>query len=569
MQKLLKNMLQTRSGTCIKLGLFAILLFAFYFSCSAQVVFAQEWTIDNFDSEIVINSDATITVTEVIEVNFDTQKHGIYRDLPIRYEDEYGNSYKTDLDVIDVKQDGEDAQVSYEYGYSFLTLQIGDPDETITGTHSYVITYSVDRVFLYFEDYDEFYWNVSGTAWEVPVLHSSATIYLPQGAEFIQGACYTGEYGSTSKDCVMQNDGSAVYFSADDFLTIAVGFEKGFIYEPTESERFWIMIGDNWPGVLPIILLTIALFIWIKHGKDTKINQAIVAQYEPPKGMKAVYAGAIVCGGQLKSDHMSAMIIQLAVDGYLKIDVQEKEKLAGIFKQNPVITLTPIKSSVGLDSAHALYHDMLFKGRMEAITLNNIKRAIKPGDIKELKRKIQQQLFDDQYYIKKSSAYSVAVLFAGVIMITAGIILGSRYGLFVILSCVICGILICILGALTRKPTQKGAEARWYLLGFKDFMHTAERYRSEWQEKENIFAQYLPYAIAFNDVKKWAKTFEGIQQEKPDWYSGNTALLVLASSGRFDSVSNAVKSSTLPGSSGSGGGGHSGGGFGGGGGGSW
>jgi hypothetical protein len=79
----------------------------------------------------------------------------------------------------------------------------------------------------------------------------------------------------------------------------------------------------------------------------------------------------------------------------------------------------------------------------------------------------------------------------------------------------------------------------------------------------------LPYAIAFNDVKKWAKTFEGVYQKQPDWYSGNVALVAIASSGRFDAVSSAIKSATLPGSSGSGGGGHSGGGFGGGGGGSW
>ncbi|MFH1611354.1 MAG: DUF2207 domain-containing protein [Patescibacteria group bacterium] len=570
MQKLSMSMLPTRLGTCIKFVFLATLLSTVYFLHSTAFVSAKEqWTIDSFDSVIQVNEDATLTVTETIDVTFNVDKHGIYRDIPVRYSDEYGNRHATDLRFLSFKQDGKPAHVSYTYNYSMTSIRIGDEDKTITGSHEYQITYTVDRVFLYFDDYDELYWNVTGTDWEVPISHASATVILPDGTEIVQSSCYTGEYGSEAQDCTKQVGGSTEDFTAEDFLTVAVGFSKGIIYEPTSLDRFIWLVEDNWLGIIPLLLLMGVFFLWLKHGKDIKIDRAIVAQYEPPKGMKAVYAGMILCNGNLKPDHMSAMIIQLAVDGYIKIDVQEKEKIAGIFKQTPTITLTPLKTSEGLDTAHAYYFDMLFKGRMDSVTLENIKRTVKPAEVQNLKRKINAVMFDSGYFIKKSSTYSIFVFILGASIAFFGFSVASVFGLFVILSCIICGVAICILGFLMKKLTQKGADTKWELLGFKDFMHTAERYRSAWQEKENIFADYLPYAIAFNDVQKWAKTFEGMHQVKPDWYSGNVALITMASAGRFNSVTNVVKSSTLPGSSGSGGGGHSGGGFGGGGGGSW
>jgi len=570
MQKLSMSMLPTRLGTCIKFVFLATLLSTFYFLHFATPVSAQEnWTIDSFDSVVQVNEDATLTVTETIDVTFNTDKHGIYRVIPIRYEDKYGNQNLIDLRFLSFTQDGKPALISYTYNYGDTTIRIGDENELITGSHQYEITYTVDRVFLYFDQYDELYWNVTGTEWEVPIERSSATVILPDGTEIIQSSCYTGEYGSEAQFCTKAIQGSTESFSANDFLTVAVGFDKGVIFEPTSLDRFIWLVEDNWLGVIPILLLIGVFFLWLKHGKDIKIDRAIVAQYEPLKGMKAVYAGMILCNGNLKPDHMSAMIIQLAVDGYLKIDVQEKENLAGIFKQTPTITLTPLKTSEGLDTAHAYYHDMLFKGRMDLITLENIKRAVNPREVQNLKRKINAQMFDNGYFIKKSLIYSILVFIVGVATAFIGIIVASVFGIFTILSCVICGVGICLFGVFMRKLTQKGSDAKWELLGFKDFMHTAERYRSEWQEKENIFAEYLPYAIAFNDVQKWAKTFAGLHQEKPNWYTGNTALIVMAQTGRFNSVTNFVKSSTLPGSSGSGGGGHSGGGFGGGGGGSW
>jgi uncharacterized membrane protein len=106
-------------------------------------------------------------------------------------------------------------------------------------------------------------------------------------------------------------------------------------------------------------------------------------------------------------------------------------------------------------------------------------------------------------------------------------------------------------------------------------METAEKDRQRFAENANIFHEYLPYAIVYGCVEKWAKVFDDLGIEpKADWYVGRHGFVPLAFASTmtdFSSSISTVMASTPGGSGGSGfgGGGFSGGGGGGGGGGSW
>ncbi len=124
--------------------------------------------------------------------------------------------------------------------------------------------------------------------------------------------------------------------------------------------------------------------------------------------------------------------------------------------------------------------------------------------------------------------------------------------------------------------TAKGSETLRRVLGFRLYIETAEKYRQQFNEEENIFARYLPFAIVFGCVGKWAKAFEGLEAtaaaSTSGWYSGTGAFQAMAFSSSLQSFSSSV-SSTISSTQSSGGsgfsGGSSGGGGGGGGGGSW
>jgi len=56
---------------------------------AAPSAFAQYFTIDRFHSDIKIHENGDVYVTETIEVLFSRQRHGIYRDIPYKYKDEF------------------------------------------------------------------------------------------------------------------------------------------------------------------------------------------------------------------------------------------------------------------------------------------------------------------------------------------------------------------------------------------------------------------------------------------------------------------------------------------------
>jgi len=139
-----------------------------------------------------------------------------------------------------------------------------------------------------------------------------------------------------------------------------------------------------------------------------------------------------------------------------------------------------------------------------------------------------------------------------------------------------------------KAPTQDGARLLDRIEGFRWYLGVAEkqeldaRYKPE--SRPELFAQYLPYAVALDLGNAWAQRFaealtpQQLQQAQPTWYSGDDVTsfgtgmgLAAFSSGLSSGLSSAISSaSTTPGSSsGGGGGGFSGGGGGGGGGGGW
>ena len=64
-------------------------------------------------------------------------------------------------------------------GYRDLKIYIPDAVDT---TRTVEINYIVRNGIRYFEDHDEFYWNVTGNDWPVPIDHAEAHVYLPKAA---------------------------------------------------------------------------------------------------------------------------------------------------------------------------------------------------------------------------------------------------------------------------------------------------------------------------------------------------------------------------------------------------
>jgi hypothetical protein len=166
------NQQPMRHVICLVLALTAII-----FPSLASAAVSE--SVLEFQSMATLKEDRALTVTERILYEVaKNERHGIYRNIPMRYERD-GGAYKLRLDVQDVKIDGVDVPYRILSRSPVLEIRIGDPDETVSGVHEYKITYETDRAINFFDGEGELYWNVTGDEWDVPILKSSFSIVAP------------------------------------------------------------------------------------------------------------------------------------------------------------------------------------------------------------------------------------------------------------------------------------------------------------------------------------------------------------------------------------------------------
>ena len=134
----------------------------------------------SYTAQIGIQHNGAIRVTEKIIYDFGAdQRHGIFRVIPVRvrYDGRYDRVYP--IDVRSVQADTPNPEYSVDSNGSSLSIKIGNPDLTVTGAHSYTITYVVRRSLNSFADHDELYWNALGNQWGVPVDRATVRVSAP------------------------------------------------------------------------------------------------------------------------------------------------------------------------------------------------------------------------------------------------------------------------------------------------------------------------------------------------------------------------------------------------------
>jgi uncharacterized membrane protein YgcG len=169
-----------------------------------------------------------------------------------------------------------------------------------------------------------------------------------------------------------------------------------------------------------------------------------------------------------------------------------------------------------------------------------------------------------------------------VLMHVLGVVslLGSP-GLF-FASAIIAVVIIILFARIMTAKSQKGVDTKVEILGFQEFINRVDSDRLK-RMPPDTFEKFLPYAMALGIENRWAKAFQGILQNPPNWYVGQTpdmafnpiffadSMHSMATVAHEAFVAAPRASSTGSGwsggdSGGGGGGGSSGGGFGGGGG---
>jgi len=133
---------------------------------------ARDWHIERFDTQMSVAQDGVATVTERLDMVFEGEFHGIYRDIPIEYPGPHGSNYTLFLRVTGVT-DGSGHKLKYDsstqHGNRHLKIYIPDAVNT---TRPVEIQYTVTNAVRWFDGHDELYWNVTGNV-RAPTITSS------------------------------------------------------------------------------------------------------------------------------------------------------------------------------------------------------------------------------------------------------------------------------------------------------------------------------------------------------------------------------------------------------------
>ena len=566
--------------------LFALLLLVLGASLPAH---ARSYRISKFASTIHVDDDGSARIEEQITFVFNGSYQGIYRDIPIDYPGTAGSNYTLFL-KIDKITDPFGSNLKYEKSVKngFLHLKIYVPGAN-NATQMINIEYSAANAVRFFEDHSEFYWNVTGNDWPVPIGEASAIVYFPpQATDKLTAQSFEGIFGSS------EHGGASVLGPSASFqnikplpmrggLTLDVYIDKGVMHQPSAIARFFLFIRSNPIVTLPFWAFAVMFPLWWMKGRDPDPGMSVAPMYEPPEGMGPAEVGTLIDNSVDPRD-ITSVLVDMAVRGIVKIVEVEHKGFLMNTKDYEFHLLKPQPEWGVLTNYEQTMLANVFAGGNVTL-LSSLRNhfytaipGIKSGIMGALKSKGMYTLDPDAAggYVGLG-VLMIALPYVALQLLHIVDFLNSTP--LIIVSGMAAALILVIIGRQLTATSMKGARTLVQIKGFQEFMNRVDADRLK-RMPPDTFEKFLPYAMALGVEHRWAKAFEGIVQNPPTWYQSYdshpfTTFYFINSLGSMTQTASSTfvsaprASSSGSGFSGGGGGGFSGGGFGGGGGGAF
>jgi len=550
---------------------------------------AEEY-IKSFHSDIEVRENGDMRVTETIVVNAEGRqiKRGIYRDFPTRYKNGRGENTVVKFEVLSVTRDGAREPFHVENRRNGKRVYIGNANVFLKpGFYEYRLSYLTTRQLGFFDDFDELYWNVTGTGWVFPINRATARVTLPGPVSDFRLTGYTGRQGSTSQNLSHSRvDEDSAYFQSvtmlapGEGLTIVAGFDKGLVDEPSAAQRRAWFIEDNRAALIvcggALLLLVYYLLLWHRFGRDPEAG-VVIPRYRAPEGFSPASMRFIERMGYDNKCFTSA-VINLAVKGALEIDKTGSNFRIRRHEADPDKLAPGEKQMLS----------GLFPGGGGVIEIEQSNHSILSRAISRHKKSLR--LDYEKIFFKTNSWLLAPAILASVLFLYSGFLYsGFTIDDFVSAAAIplIAGVASMLLMHILfygwlKAPTLAGRRLLDKVEGFKHYLRVAEDVEIAQRDAptftSDLYEAYLPYAIALDLENAWAAKLDraiaaGLVEpdySQPVWYHSNGQSPTHFSTYLSNSLNSAIASSSVaPGSDSGSSGGSSGGGGGGGGGGGW
>ena len=318
----------------------------------------NKFTIDKFDVHVKVNENNTLDITETITAMFLQAQHGIYRDIPLNntVKRQDGTTTRNHTRVTDISV-SENYESSNEDG--MIHLKIGDPDDTVTGEKTYVISYNYNLGKDPLEGKDEFYFNLIGSGWTTAIGNVTFTIEMPKDFDpkslgFSSGWVNTAGSDLTTWDVKGRTITGSYYgiLEPGQALTVRLELPDGYFVDAGLENTVMDIICFS----IPILGLIISFLLWFRFGKDDMVVDTV--EFYPPDGINSLETGFLYRGRAVGSD-VTSLLIYLANRGYIRIEETEEK---GLFKKKETFRFVKLKDYDGDDKNEEEFMEGLFGG---------------------------------------------------------------------------------------------------------------------------------------------------------------------------------------------------------------
>ncbi|MFC0864603.1 DUF2207 domain-containing protein [Sphaerimonospora cavernae] len=421
--------------------------------------------------------------------------------------------------------------------------------ETLTVKESGTVEYDVTGAVTPVATGEELRWfAVAG-----PVRNATVRVTGPGRVQNL--TCFAGEPTSAMACTAASTDeaGTTAAFEhqglvAGQTLTVIVGYPTGATgAAPILERRFELSnaFALNTVTVLSLVALLVLLLggvglLYWARGRDARIIGGEPGEvsghqsghFTPPDGVRP---GQI---GTLFDEHadvidVTATIVDLAVRGYLRIDEQPRQTYETPDWRLVRLPRAPLGSLLPYERA---LHNAIFDGRDE-VALSRLRGSF-AAELDKVRDALYQDVVTQGWFARRPDSVRTRWTTAGVIVIVLGMATTAllawltTYGLLG-LAVIIAGAALAYGGQFMPAKTAKGAAALARVLGFREHLATGGIDDVPAVKRIELFSRYLPYAVIFDSVDRWARvvstgdgvagqygTGNGHRADNLYWYEG-------------------------------------------------
>ncbi|CEH05423.1 Hypothetical membrane protein [Propionibacterium freudenreichii] len=564
------------------MGFLALLMVALGLTAAPQRALAQ--TSDSFDSwtaDYTVGTDGTTHVRETLVYRFasDSARHGMYRTLLTREPDGDNKNQDIVYDVSNVQVSSPDAPASFTQSDEatkgnprerFVTIKIGDANKRVSSaTATYVISYDVKGALRDAQGVEQLYWDAVGD--NTPDVNDiRITVAVPGGAQQVQ--CFSGAVGSntactsssvTDQQAVFQQDvkrGSEV-------MTIGVGIASGLVTNGTPrlepAAKSSAAQAAPW-GIATLAAAAIVGAIYLvrfrKNSADERFlgvppgtvpvdvdaaqvgpaskHDVVPVRFDPPQIPVAL--GGLLVDGQVDSQEMTATLVDLAVRRAIQLrSTTGRHGSSELFGR-----------LIDADKATTPYEKKLLDALFGSVAVGTEVNLSDPGSMSDASSELAREVAataTNQGLMKRigqvgtnrsgavigSFVVLIGAWFGGSLLSNTAALASNAAGLTALMmigALVVVGIITLLIRSSIARRGTRTAMGRAYtdqVQGFEEYLKTAEADQLKFEEGQDIFSQYLPWAIAFGIADRWASLCEQLvaqgrlTETAPYWYYGD------------------------------------------------